>query len=188
MTPDSVKLDVEYPFYGNGEISNAIELQANTWGGCYADNQLSNNHLSNRRATGLSDPQPPGVMLLAFLLKRGDIMRKSPKKKPSLRFFYSEELHANTLKLLDALEQAEDPTQYRDALGDLVVELTDGGMDYYFLKPLQLAEVGFVVQQSANLGMAGALRIIGSVIRNIISYMDKTQLLTICGYIRQLMR
>jgi hypothetical protein len=86
------------------------------------------------------------------------------------------------------LEQAEDPTTYRDALGDLVVELTDAGMDYYFLKPLQLAEAGFVVQQSANLGMAGALRIIGSVIRNIISYMDKTQLLTICGYIRQLMR
>jgi hypothetical protein len=126
-------------------------------------------------------------MLLAFLLKRGDIMRKSPKK-PSLRFFYSEELHAKTLKLLDALEQAEDPKKYRDALGDFVVELTDAGMDYYFLKPLQLAEVGFVVQQSANLGMAGALRIIGSVIRNIISYMDKTQLLTICGYIRQLMR
>ena len=114
-------------------------------------------------------------------------MRKSPKKKPSLRFFYSEELHVKTLKLLDALEQAEDHTQHRDAMGDLVVELTDAGMDYYFLKPLQLAEVGFVVQQSANLGMAGALRIIGSVIRNIISYMDKTQLLTICGYIRQLM-
>jgi hypothetical protein len=120
-------------------------------------------------------------------LKRGDeIMRKSPK--PSLRFFYSEELHAKTLKLLDALEQAEDPTQYRDALGDLVVELTDTGMDYYFLKPLQLAEVGFVIQQSANLGIAGALRIIGSVIRNIIGRLDKNQLLIIGGYIRQLMR
>jgi hypothetical protein len=69
-----------------------------------------------------------------------------------------------------------------------VVKLTDTGMDYYFLKPLQLAEVGFVVQQSANLGIAGALRIIGSVVRTIIGRLNKTQLPTICGYIRQLMR
>ena len=114
-------------------------------------------------------------------------MRKS-SKPPSLRFFYSAELHAKTIDLLDTLEHAEDPTQHSDALGDLVVELTDTGMDYYFLKPLRLVQVGFVVQQSANLGMAGAVRIIASVIRNIIGRMDKDQLLAICGYMRQLMR
>jgi len=111
-------------------------------------------------------------------------MRKSPK--PSLRFFHSEELRAKTIALLAALEQAEDPIQHRDALGDLVVELTDAGMDYYFLRPLQLAKAGFVVQQSANLGISGAVRIMASVIRSIISRMDKDQLLTICGYIRHL--
>ena len=79
-------------------------------------------------------------------------MRKS-SKLPSLRFCYSAELHAKTIDLLDTLENAEDPTQHSDALGELVVELTDTGMDYYFLKPLQLVQVGFVVQQSANLGM-----------------------------------
>jgi hypothetical protein len=113
-------------------------------------------------------------------------MRKSPKP-PSLHFCYSVELHTKAIHLLDTLEHAEDPTQYRDALGELVVELTDTGMDYYFLKPLQLAQVGFVVQQSANLGVAGATRIIASVIRNIIGRMDKDQLLAICGYMRQLM-
>ena len=109
-------------------------------------------------------------------------------KPPSLRFHYSAELHTKTINLLHTLEHAEDPTQYRDALGELVVELTDTGMDYYFLKPLQLAEVGFITQQSANLGMAGAVSIISSVIRNIIGRMDKDQLLAICGYMRQLMR
>ena len=68
------------------------------------------------------------------------------------------------------------------------MELTDTGMGYYFLKPLQLAQVGFIVQQSANLGMAGAVRIIASVIRNIIDRLDKDQLLIICGYLRQLRR
>ena len=110
-------------------------------------------------------------------------MRKSTR--PSLRFFHSEELRAKTLDLLDALEQADDPTQYSDALGDLVVELTAAGMDYYFLKPLQLAKVGFVVQQSANLGAAGAIRIMASVIRTIMGRLDKNQLLIIGGHIRQ---
>jgi hypothetical protein len=90
--------------------------------------------------------------------------------------------------LLDTLEQADDPTQYSAALGDLVVELTSAGMDYYFLKPLQLAKTGFVIQQSANLGIAGAIRIMASVIRTILGRLDKDQLLIIGGYIRQLMR
>jgi hypothetical protein len=114
-------------------------------------------------------------------------MRKSIKPL-SLRFLYSEELHNKIISILDDLEQAEDPTQCRDALGDLVVELNETGMDYYFLKPLQLAKVGFLVKQSANLGMAGATRIMAPVIRNIISRMDKNQMLIISGYIRQLMR
>ena len=107
---------------------------------------------------------------------------------PSLRFCYAEELHAKVLHLLDALEQAEDPTRHRGALGDLVVELTNAGMDDYFLQPLRLAQVGFMVQQTANLGVAGATRIMAPMIRNIIGRLDKNQLLSISGYIRQLMR
>ena len=125
-------------------------------------------------------------MLPASLLTRDTIMRKSPK--PSLRFHYSKKLHTKTLKLLDALDEAEDPTEYRGALGDLVVELTDTGLNYYFLKPLQQAEVGFVVYQSASLGISGALRMMSSVSRTIIGRLDKNQLLTIGDYIRQLMR
>ncbi|MEE4380255.1 MAG: hypothetical protein V2J55_22435 [Candidatus Competibacteraceae bacterium] len=111
----------------------------------------------------------------------------SEPHKPYLRFLHSEALRKKTLELLDTLEQAEDPKQYRDELGDLIVELTDTGMDYYFIKPLELAKVGFVTQQSAKIGIAGAERVIGSVIRKIIGGMDKDQLLIISSYIRQLM-
>ena len=114
-------------------------------------------------------------------------MPPSPQP-PSLRFCYAEALHAKTLHLLETLEQAEDSTQHRGALGDLVVELTHAGMNDYFLKPLQLAKVGFVVQQTANLGVAGATRIMAPMIRNIIGRLDQAQLLTVSGYIRQLMR
>ena len=111
----------------------------------------------------------------------------SDNPKPHLRFLHSEELRKKTIEVLERLEQTEDPTQYRDALGDLVVELTNTGMDYFFIKPLELAKVGIVTQKSANLGMAGTRRVIGPIIRRIIGGMDKSQLLIICGYIRQLM-
>lgn len=60
-------------------------------------------------------------------------------------------------------------------------------MDYYFLRTLKLAKTGFIIEQSASLGVAGALQIIGTVIRNIIGRMDGPQLLSVCGSIRKLM-
>jgi len=116
-------------------------------------------------------------------------LKGAPKPaKPFLRFYHAESLRAKTLGVLHDLESAEDGTVHRKALAEIVVELTDSGMDYYFLKPLKLVNAGFITQQSANLGMAATTRVLGSVIRNIIGGMDERQLLAICGYIRQLMK
>jgi hypothetical protein len=110
---------------------------------------------------------------------------RSPK--PFLRFYHSDDLRKKTLSVLGSLEQAQDATSHRDALADVVVELTNSGMDYFFMRPLKLAKAGFIVQQSANLGLAGAQQVMGSVLRNIIGRMDQPQLLSVCGSIRQLM-
>jgi hypothetical protein len=67
------------------------------------------------------------------------------------------------------------------------VELTDSGMEYYFLRPLKLAKAGFFVEQSANLGMSATTVVLAGVIRSMIGGMDGPQLLTVCKYIRQLM-
>ncbi len=61
-------------------------------------------------------------------------------------------------------------------------------MDYYFLRPLKLADVGFFVEQSANLGMSATTRLLGSVIHGIIGRMDTPQLLVVSNYIRELMK
>ena len=106
---------------------------------------------------------------------------------PFLRFYHSAELRKRTLSVLSTLEQAEDAVAHRGTLAEVVVDLTNSGMEYYFMKPLKLAKAGFIVQQSANLGLAGAQQVMGSVIRNIIGRMDKPQLLSVCGSIRQLM-
>ena len=120
------------------------------------------------------------------------LKRKSPSPaapgRPFLRFTHSEKLRKETLSVLCALEEAEDAALHRDALAGVVVSLANSGMDCYFLEPLKLAKAGFLIEQSANVGLAGAKQVMGSVIRNIIGRMGAPQLLSVCGSIRQFMR
>lgn len=113
--------------------------------------------------------------------------KSATTSKPFLRFYHSEALRKKTLTLLGTIEGARDATTHRDALSNLVIELTDSGMDYYFIRPLKLAKPGFLVEQSAKLGLAGVQQVMGSVVRKIIGRMDGPQLLSVCGSIRQLM-
>ena len=89
--------------------------------------------------------------------------------------------------MLKALESARDPTVHRGALADIAVELTNAGLDYHFLQPLKLAKAGFVVEQSAGLGMTGVQQLMGSVIRNVIGRMDGPQLLSVGHSLRRFM-
>ena len=111
-----------------------------------------------------------------------------PSAKPFLRFYHSEELHQRTIVVLTTLENARDPTAHRDALAELAVELTNSGLHYYFIKPLKVAKAGFILEQSASIGMAGVQQVIATVIRNIIARMDGPQLLSIGDSLRQFMR
>lgn len=111
-------------------------------------------------------------------------VRRAPE--PSLRFSYSRELHERTLALLDTIERDTDPTRHRQALSDLVLELTDAGLGYYFLRPLELADVGFLVRQSASLGMIGAKNILAPILRNVVGRLDGYQVKIVAGFVRRL--
>jgi hypothetical protein len=89
--------------------------------------------------------------------------------------------------VLDALERDEDATEHAEALGDLVVELTETGMTYFFLAPLELVKMGFVVRQSASLGLSGVQSVMSPMTRNILGRMDDGQLRKISRFIRTLM-
>ena len=114
---------------------------------------------------------------------------KSPPRadRPFIRFYHSESLRAKTLAVLVALEEADDSTRHRNALSDIALELVDSGMDYFLMRPLRLAKVGFVVEQTASMGIGGVKRVLTPVIRNIIGRMDEQQLLTVSNHIRDLM-
>lgn len=106
--------------------------------------------------------------------------------EPSLRFHHSKALRTKTNAVLDALEATPDHPKHGESLADLVNELIEAGMDYYFLQALKKAQVGFVTEQSARLGMSGAVKLISSVSRKFIVRMDKDQLLVVASHIREL--
>lgn len=111
---------------------------------------------------------------------------KAPPE-PFLRFYHSRELRAKTLKVLSAFETCEDPTAHCDAFTGLILELVDSGMDYFFLRSLKATKAGFVVQQSASLGLIGVQKVMGTVTRNVLGRMSGPQLLSVCGTLRELM-
>jgi len=106
---------------------------------------------------------------------------------PYLRFYHSRALRARTLKVLEALETAEDAAVHREALAAVVLELTETGLAYYFVKPVQAAKVSFLAEQTTKVGISGILRLMGPVARRVIGGMDRDQLLTVSRHIRDLM-
>lgn len=106
--------------------------------------------------------------------------------EPSLRFHYSKALRKRSDAVLGALESAPEKDHHADAVADLVADLVEAGMDYYFLRPLAEAELGFIKEQSARLGISGAVKLINSVSRKFIVRMDSAQLLAVAAHMRSL--
>jgi hypothetical protein len=106
--------------------------------------------------------------------------------EPSLRFYHSEALREKTDKVLSALESRPDHKKNGDAVADLVTELVEAGMDYYFLTPLKEAQIGFVGEKSASVGIASASKLISSVSRKFLIRMDQRQLMVVSSHIQSL--
>lgn len=117
-----------------------------------------------------------------------------PKRGPAaarprfVRVIHSAALHKKTLSVLTAIESATDATEHRDTLSAVIIELINSGLDYCFLQPLKKAAPGFVVEQTASLGLAGAQQLMGQVARQVIGHMNSEQLRTVCASIRGFMR
>lgn len=107
---------------------------------------------------------------------------------PYLRFYHSKALRAKTLSVLDEIETAEDATSERDDLAEVVLELTETGLEYYFVKPVLAAKAGFMAQQSTKLGISAILKVMGPVVRRVIGGMDAAQLQSIGKHMRHLMK
>ena len=128
----------------------------------------------------------PAKRSVAVPTKTSRATKANAAGEPSMRFHHSQALRQKTDAVLAALEAHPGKKSHGEAIADLVAELIDAGMDYYFLKPLKEADVGFVAEQSARLGLSGAVKLISSVSRKFITRMDHAQLMVVSTHIRSL--
>ena len=141
---------------------------------------------SSTTSTAPTAARAPARRSSAVPTKTPRVTKPSAAGEPSLRFHHSQALRLKTDAVLAALEEHPGKKSHGEAIADLVQELIDAGMDYYFLKPLKAADVGFVAEQSARLGMSGAVKLISSVSRKFITRMDHAQLMVVSTHIRSL--
>ncbi len=111
---------------------------------------------------------------------------KSESNEPSLRFYHSEELREKTDTVLSALESDPDYKKHGNDVAGLVSELVEAGMEYYFMRPVKEADIGFVAEKSARIGILSAVKLISSVSRKYIVRMDHGQLLVVSSHIQSL--
>lgn len=104
-----------------------------------------------------------------------------------IAFRISAELRARTEAAVAAVrDDPGDPGRVGE-LVEAVLELTDTGLDYYFLEPLRRAEVGAMGTTAARLGIATAGRGIPPIVRRVISGMDEEQVLSIADFIEEIL-
>ena len=64
--------------------------------------------------------------------KRSEVLKSA--EKPFLRFQHLQKLWDKTIAVLNMVESAEVATVHSDQLTELAIELTDSGMDRFFLQ------------------------------------------------------
>ncbi len=102
-------------------------------------------------------------------------------------FSISAELRRRCEAVIDAIRQAEDPSDHLDELAEVVVDMTDCGLDFYFLHPLERAGAGRVAKTTTRVGLAAARRGLPAVIRRVMASFTDEQVLEIADFIDEIL-
>ena len=111
------------------------------------------------------------------------------QEAPGARFAFAvaPELAARTEAVIDKLRASEDRKQHVAELVEVVLELTEAGLHFYYLHPLELAGVGLVSRSAAKVGIAAAGKGIPIIVRRVVGSMSDDQLLRIAEFIDRML-
>ena len=107
--------------------------------------------------------------------------------EPRYAFPATPELHERVLQAIAELREDFDDSKRRDRFREVIAELTDYGLVYYFGRPLELAKATGFHAKAARLGLASTRNTIGGFIKRVFKPMSAEQLATICSFVEDLM-
>lgn len=74
------------------------------------------------------------------------------------KFPVPEKIEKRIVKVIKDIENSEKPKNFSKELSDIVNDLLDEGMDYYFVKSLKRLKVNAIVRKPFELGINTSLR------------------------------
>lgn len=97
------------------------------------------------------------------------------------------ELHEKVCQAVAAVRAAPSEPGANQALRAALLELTHFGLDYYFIRPLELAEVKSGKLRTVKVSIGLLRSSIGGFLNNILKPMSAVQLLALCDFVDGLM-
>lgn len=103
-------------------------------------------------------------------------MPDPPERGSRLAFPVPGELTRETVATIDNVRRDAGEAAHVTALIETVLKLTEVGLEEYFLRPLERAEVGMIAIGTAKVGIATARRGITVIVTKVIRGMSEDQL------------
>ena len=93
------------------------------------------------------------------------------------------ELSDRAETIVERLRRDPDKRQHVPELVDIIIEMTDKGLHYYFLHPLEEAGVGAMTRGAVELAIGTAGRTLPMVVRKTVKSLNDDQLVSIADFI-----
>jgi len=98
-------------------------------------------------------------------------------------FEISSELRQRAEVIVEQIRSDPDKQPHLSELVEVVLAMTDRGLYYYFLHPLEEADVGIVTRKAVSLALGTAGRTLPVVVRKTVKSLNDEQLLKIAEFI-----
>lgn len=112
----------------------------------------------------------------------------SASSKPGrVAFRVSAELQQRAASVVASIRSDRDKRKHVPALIEVVLEMTDAGLHYYFLHPLERAGVGAVTRRAVELAIGTAGRTLPMVVRKTVGSLNDEQISSIAEFLDEIL-
>jgi len=102
-------------------------------------------------------------------------------------FQISADLRRRAESVVESIRSDPDKKKHAPALVEVVLEMTDAGLHYYFLHPLERAGVGVVTRSAVDLAIGTAGRALPMVVRKTVKSLKDEQILSIADFLDEIL-
>lgn len=104
-----------------------------------------------------------------------------------LAYPLSKELKDKAFSVIHKMKHSKQPKKHVNELIQLIMELTDAAIDYFYYHPVELAKVDIVGKNAVNLGLKAAKKGVNVIARKVVTSMNDKQLLIIVNFIQSVL-